>query len=381
MLPLVIASFVFSWSGDDNAIARMSHPWPSKPVAERVKHNGTDIDYMVGSDIFQGYVSLPAMVSGDAKFPGILVAHQWMGLGDYEKSRADQFAAQGYVVFALDVYGKGIRCTTPSCAKAAMDNATANLPRLLELISAGTGQLIKAGADSSALVAIGYCFGGSMVLELARHPNQGAASGAQYTAVSSVHGVLAPLSTSAATGEITTRVQVHHGELDYQGDAALTQLKAELTAGVNGTRGLWEVTEYAKCQHGWTEPGTAPYDARGALQAHQSTYAFFEMALGRVDPTDPYQPLSRCPRDGRPPRQPALPGQPALTRQPAAQPLQTDEYFTFSATYLNSTRQWGKCLHVIIKYRYPAGGYWDYKPMRQEAIDLLLTPTADLPVK
>ena len=167
---------------------------------------GAPVEYKYEGKVYEGYVSLPGQPSNGA--PGALVAHQWMGLGDYEKARADELAAMGYVAFALDVYGKGVRCNTAACASAAMKNATADIPRLLGLVSAGTTQLIKAGANTSALVAIGYCFGGSMVLELARHPLVGASAAVEYKAVSSVHGVLAPLSKASKSGEVTARVQV-----------------------------------------------------------------------------------------------------------------------------------------------------------------------------
>ena len=66
-----------------------------------------------------------------------------------------------------------------------------------------------------------------------------------YAAVSSVHGILAPLSRPASAGEMTARAQVHHAELDFQGDGALSRIEAELKVAVNGTDGLWETLKYA----------------------------------------------------------------------------------------------------------------------------------------
>ena len=286
-----VAAVVSSpWSGRS---AIMAHPaWSSRQDSRQ--HNGTNVDYMFHGVTYQGYVSLPA-ASGSRVLPGVLVAHQWMGLGDYEKSRADELAAMGYVAFALDVYGKGVRCTNVTCAQQTMKRVMDDMPSLLGLIAEGTSQLLKAGADADHLVAIGYCFGGSMVLELARHPHVGASAGVAYRAVSSVHGVLAPLAKPASEGEIVHRVQVHHAELDFQvravtthtrpthpalalhmltsqGDAALVQLEKELKVGVNGSAGLWETTKYAKCEHGWTEPDSPVYRARAAVQAHKAAH-------------------------------------------------------------------------------------------------------------
>jgi hypothetical protein len=81
-----------------------------------------------------------------------------MGLIDYEKSRAEEFAASGYGVFALDVYGKGVRCNTTDCAKATMNKALSDLPKLRSLINAGANQLLHewgTGADPTKLVAMG----------------------------------------------------------------------------------------------------------------------------------------------------------------------------------------------------------------------------------
>ena len=173
--------------------------------------------------------------------------------------------------------------------------------------------------------------------------------------------------------EVTGRVQVHHAELDFQGDDSLTQLEAELKAGVNGTQGLWETAKYAKCEHGWTEPDSAVYRARAAVQAHKSSFEFFEMALGDEDPSaDPFPSMPFCRSHNH-----SLGVQ---SRPPSAPAPSMMSDFEFTAAYVNSTRQWGKCLHILVKYRYRADQYLDYRPMREAAISLLKAPTAELPV-
>lgn len=195
-------------------------------------------------------------------------------------------AGMGYAAFALDYYGKGRRCTTSDCASNLLAEALSDIPKLRRVISAGTSQLLQ-HADKSQLVAFGYCAGGAVVLELARHPNQGASNGVSYLAVSSMHGVLSPYNNeTAAQGEISARVQVNHAELDFQGESALDTLRSELKVGVDGSDGLWDITEFAKVQHGWTLPGTPIYDARASVQAHKSMFEFFNMALGIEDPDD-----------------------------------------------------------------------------------------------
>ena len=114
-----------------------------------------NVDYVVGNTTYEGFWSVPKGVAPKA---GLLIAHQYMGLIDYEKSRAEEFAASGYGVFALDVYGKGVRCNTTDCAKATMNKALSDLPKLRSLINAGANQLLHewgTGADPTKLVAMG----------------------------------------------------------------------------------------------------------------------------------------------------------------------------------------------------------------------------------
>lgn len=280
-----------------HGLADASH-W--KRPASPPSVTGRDVDYVVGNTIYQGYLAVPRL--GQAR-AGVLIAHQYMGLIDYEKARADEMAASGYVAFALDVYGKGVRCNTTECAQAAMGKALSDIPLLRTLISAGTKVLLQTWPDSTKLVAFGYCFGGSMVLELARHPTKGASQAVTFKAVSSIHGTLGAYSNEvAAKGEVVARVQAHHAELDFQGDAGLAGFEAEFKVGVDGSFGLWETIKYAKCSHGWTEPGTPVYQARAAVQAHKSTFAFFEMALGFDNPdANPFPPLPICQKPGQSP--------------------------------------------------------------------------------
>jgi dienelactone hydrolase len=193
-------------------------------------------------------------------------------------------------IAVADYYGEGERCDEDEdCALAQIDRVTADVPALLGVIRGGVGELLMAGADPERLVAIGYCLGARVVLELARHPRVGASEGVAFRAVSSVHGIYQPLGAPAARGAISAAVQVHHADLDFQGDAGLASLESELKAGVDGSSGEWESIKYAKAAHSFTEPRLAVYRARAALQAHRSSFDFFRMAVGDLDPTtEPY---------------------------------------------------------------------------------------------
>jgi len=275
-------------AGHGVADAGVASGWRKPPTPTGV--TAGDHDYEVEGQTYQGYLALPP--ADRTPVGSVLVAHQWMGLIDYEKARTEEMAAMGYVAFAVDVYGKGKRCMDADCASKQMGLAKSNATKLEGLLSAGTQQLLQLGGDRERLVAMGYCFGGGNVLELARHPGVGASEGVIFKAVSGIHASLTPLAEPAADGEIVTHVQAHHAELDYSGDAGLAGLEAELRVGVNGTEAIWEAIKYAKCKHGWTEPGTAIYNARAAVQAHKSTFEFFQMALGNEDPEADAFPLS-----------------------------------------------------------------------------------------
>merc|ERR1719436_2128927 len=198
----------------------------------------------------------------------------------------------GYVAFALDAYGKGNRAKTHQEGFAMMNKALSDIPRLRKVINGGVQQLMK-NANTTTPVAMGYCFGGQIVLELARHPQRGASEGVTFAAVSSMHGVLQAFANETARkGEIKTWVQVHHADLDDQ-SPGLPDIEDELRSATVGTNAQWEGLRYGKVNHGWTEVGSKDrYNARAAVQAHKSTFEFFEMALGIEDPTKDAYPLS-----------------------------------------------------------------------------------------
>jgi dienelactone hydrolase len=138
--------------------------------------------------------------------PAVLIVHQWTGLTDYEKRRARMLAELGYNVFALDIYGKGIRPQPPESGKVAgMYKGDRDLFR--ERLLDGFEVLKKLPqTDASKTAAIGYCFGGTGVLELAR-------SGAEVNGVVSFHGGLGTPTPEDAKN-ITAEVVVLHGAVD-----------------------------------------------------------------------------------------------------------------------------------------------------------------------
>src|SRR5688500_15170825 len=163
------------------------------------------IEYQDGETMLEGFVAYDDAKSGPR--PGVLVVHDWTGLQEYAKRRATMLAELGYVAFAADIYGRGVRPTDPAeCAKEA-GKYKSDLPLLRRRVTLGFDQLLKRKeVDAQKTAAIGYCFGGTTVLELAR-------SGASVPGVVSFHGGLGT-TMPAREGAVKAKVLVCHGADD-----------------------------------------------------------------------------------------------------------------------------------------------------------------------
>jgi len=266
---------------------RIVHPpvLVDRSAFKRMSLKGSRIDYSHDGQTYSGYLVTPNHTETAIPAAGVLIAPTMKGISEYEMARADQMASRGYTAFVLDPYGKDV-CPPDGCAQTEMGELLENLAELRNRISAGTQELLKHTPWDSKLVAIGYCFGGWMVLDLAKHPDQGSSAGVTFAAVSSLHGLLEPVKDPVEEGEIVTNVQVHHAELDMQGDAALQELRSELSIGVNGTSAAWEAIVYSGVGHGWTNPSSLVYDERASIAAHLSTFQFLDAAAGIVHNSD-----------------------------------------------------------------------------------------------
>ena len=140
------------------------------------------IDYKDGDVVLQGYLAYDDTKT--ANVPGVLVVHEWWGQSDYSRKRAEQLAGLGYVAFALDMYGKDVTANTPDEAGRLATPFYKDRALMRSRAMAGLNVLkSQKHVDPKRLAAIGYCFGGSTVLELAR-------GGADLAGVVSFHGGL-----------------------------------------------------------------------------------------------------------------------------------------------------------------------------------------------
>ncbi|MEZ4268912.1 MAG: dienelactone hydrolase family protein [Myxococcota bacterium] len=224
------------------------------------------------------FVDTKRAAAAKGRLPAVLVVHQWMGPGANEEMRARKLAELGYGAFVADIYGKDTRPTDMKSAGEAAGRFKGDRALFRARLTTNYKKMLEMkGVDSTNTAAIGYCFGGTGVLELAR-------TGAELKGVVSFHGGLD--STNAEDGKrIKAKVQVLHGAADpYVPKADIDAFIAEL----NGGGVTWEMTSYAGAVHAFTqkEAGDDPskgaaYDARADQRSWTAMVGFLADALGR----------------------------------------------------------------------------------------------------
>jgi len=229
------------------------------------------VNYTSGDLDCEGFLAYNETQTG--RLPGILIAHAWKGVTDFEKGRAVQLAERGYVAFALDLYGRGNAPETLDEARANIGTLRNNRPLWRARANAGFNTLREQPkVDTSEIAAIGFCLGGGTALELAR-------SGADVKGVVTFHGSLDTVAPDDAKN-IKGRVLVLHGASDPTSPiSAVVGLCQEMTnAGVP-----FEVVLYGQTKHGFSNPeaGNDPtkpnvYNADSDKRSFAAMLAFFD---------------------------------------------------------------------------------------------------------
>ena len=176
--------------------------------------------YAANGTNLRGHLAYDDSIEGAR--PGVIVIHEWWGLNDYIKSRAQQLAALGYSALAIDMFGDGQTADNPTDAGAQMNAVLNDMETGTARLQAGLETLQNhAAVDSSRIGAIGYCFGGAMVLHMAR-------IGMPLKGVVSFHGALGSFHKPAA-GEVKAKVLVCHGAADeFVPQSDIDNFKAEM---------------------------------------------------------------------------------------------------------------------------------------------------------
>ena len=204
---------------------------------------GKEVSYQSNGTTMRGYLAYDDAVKG--KRPGVLVVHEWWGHNDYARKRADMLAKLGYTALAVDMYGDGKTASHPKEAGAFAGEVNKNLDAATARFNAAKKLLAEnAMTDPDKIAAIGYCFGGGIVLEMARR-------GLDLDAVVSFHGSLATQSPAAKPGQVKAKVLVCNGAADpFVKPDHIAALKQEMkNAEVDFT-----FKSYANAKHAFTNP-------------------------------------------------------------------------------------------------------------------------------
>jgi dienelactone hydrolase len=219
----------------------------------------------------EGFLARPAAANGDrtAKHPGVLIVHAWKGVGDHERETARRLAERGYVAFALDVYGAGIRPETTAEAGAQAGKYRGDRELFRARMRCGLDWLkARAGVDSTRTAALGFCFGGGGVLELAR-------SGADLLGVVSFHGNLDTPDPKDARN-IKGSVLVLHGADDPH--VPMEQVTAFMDE-MRRAKVDWQLVAYGGAVHAFSDPGAGTDVSRGAAYDEKAAARSFKAAL------------------------------------------------------------------------------------------------------
>jgi dienelactone hydrolase len=206
-----------------------------------------DVEYTQDGTTLHGHLAWDDALKG--KRPGVLVVHEWWGMNEHARRQAERLARAGFVAFALDMYGDGKVTTHPQDAQGFAAEATKDPAVVAARFNAGREQLEQdPHVDSKRIGAIGYCFGGGVVLGMAR-------SGADLGAVATFHGSLGT-DHPAEPGKVRTPILVMTGTADpFVPADQVTAFEREMkAAGANVT-----IIRYPGAKHSFTNPDAAQY--------------------------------------------------------------------------------------------------------------------------
>lgn len=211
-----------------------------------------EVTYSVDTTVFKGFLAYDDAKTG-GKLPGVLVVHEWWGLNEFAKAQARDLAKLGYVAFAVDMYGNGyVAPDVPTAMKMA--GGVRGTPLMRTRVIAGFRELLRQkNADSMKIAAIGFCFGGTSVLELAY-------SGAPVKGVVSFHGgIIKPFPQDL--GAIKAKILVLHGADDPNVPA---ESIVNFQEAMRKARADWQMIYYGNTVHSFTNPAAGNDNGKGA---------------------------------------------------------------------------------------------------------------------
>lgn len=222
---------------------------------------GKDVQYPAGDATMRGYLAYDAAIKG--KRPGVLVVPEWWGVNDYGRKRARMLAEQGYVALVVDMYGQGQTASNPKDAGTLAGGVNKNPQVALARFQAAERFLNKqANVRKGELAALGYCFGGGVVLNMAR-------LGEPLKAVVSYHGVLAS-DIAIKPGDIKARLRVFNGAADpIVPPAQVDSFKTEM----DNAKVDYVLVDYPDVKHTFTNREADSYAAQFGLPLKYDAHA------------------------------------------------------------------------------------------------------------
>jgi dienelactone hydrolase len=224
------------------------------------------VEYGKGAEKFEGFVATPSKAF-KGTLPAILVVHNWLGVTEETRTQAGRLADLGYVVFAADIYGKGVRPAGPQEAGALAGKYKGDRSLFRERLTLAYEEMLKVAAvNRQATFAAGYCFGGTGVLELAR-------TGAPLKGVVSFHGGL-DSPTPADGANVKAAVLALHGADDpYVPVAELAAFEKEMAS----NKVDWQLVKFGNTVHSFTEKAAGDDNSKGAAYNAVSDARSFAM--------------------------------------------------------------------------------------------------------
>ncbi|MFP7658073.1 dienelactone hydrolase family protein [Chryseobacterium proteolyticum] len=222
------------------------------------------VSYQDGSQKLNGLVTSNA----GKKLPGVLILPAWKGIDDEAKTAAVELEKQGYIAFIADIYGEGNIPADNDAAGKAAGHYKQNYTEYQKRISLALEQLKKSGASTGKVAVIGYCFGGTGALEVAR-------ANMPVAGVVSIHGSIGKDQTRK-NGPISTKMLIENPA----DDKGVTQQDYDnLVKEMNDGAADWQIITYAHSKHTFTDPKSPDYNEVMAKRAWNHTLMFLKEIL------------------------------------------------------------------------------------------------------
>jgi dienelactone hydrolase len=240
---------------------------------------GREVDYMADGTTLKGYIAYNDTIK--EKRPGVLVVHEWWGNNDYSRMRANMLAELGYVALAVDMYGNGQVVDNPGDAGKLAGETMKNMKGMKARFAAALDLLKKSnGVDASRIAAIGYCFGGGVVLNIA-------SAGADLNGVVSFHAGLGSV-LPAEKGKVKAKILVCNGAADeFNSEETIKNFKA----GLDSAEADYQFINYPDALHSFTNPAATEigkkynmpiaYNEKADKQSWADMKMFFEKVLSK----------------------------------------------------------------------------------------------------